>query len=55
MMTICDIYDALTAADRPYKVAVPTAKALKILEDEADEGKIDSTLLGIFLESKIYL
>jgi HD-GYP domain-containing protein (c-di-GMP phosphodiesterase class II) len=35
MMTISDIYDALTARDRPYKSAVPVAKALDILGDEA--------------------
>jgi HD-GYP domain-containing protein (c-di-GMP phosphodiesterase class II) len=55
MMTICDIYDALTASDRPYKTAVPISRALKILGDEAREGKIDDDLLQIFLESKTYL
>ena len=34
MMTISDIYDALTAKDRPYKKAVPHDKALDILKDE---------------------
>ena len=32
MMTICDIFDALTASDRPYKRAVPVDRALAILE-----------------------
>lgn len=54
MMTITDIYDALTASDRPYKAAVPPGKALEILEEKAEEGKIDSHLFGLFVESKVY-
>lgn len=54
MMTICDIYDALTASDRPYKAAVPTPKALAILEDEVKHGKVDAGLLEVFVEGKIY-
>ncbi len=54
MMTIADIYDALTASDRPYKKAVPLDKALKILEYEAKDGNIDTELLGIFVEAKIF-
>ena len=55
MMTVSDIYDALTASDRPYKAAVPTATALAILEDEVKHGKVDADLLEIFIESKVYL
>nr|ADI22145.1 HD-GYP domain [uncultured myxobacterium HF0200_19H16] len=54
MMTIADIYDALTARDRPYKKAVPIEKALNILEYEAKNQKIDPILLDIFIESKTY-
>jgi len=54
MMTISDIFDALVAADRPYKKAVPVPKALDILRDEARDGKLDKDLLGIFIEAKIY-
>jgi len=45
MMTISDIYDALTAQDRPYKRAVPPATALDILHEEAKQGKLDQDLL----------
>jgi HD-GYP domain-containing protein (c-di-GMP phosphodiesterase class II) len=55
MMTIADVYDALTAADRPYKRAVPPARALEILEAEARAGAIDETLLGLFIDEKIFL
>lgn len=54
MMTISDIYDALTAADRPYKRAVPVAKALDILTDEARRGALDTDLLDVFIQRRIY-
>lgn len=54
MMAIADIYDALTASDRPYKKAVPLAKALDILRFEARDQHIDSELLTIFIEHRIY-
>jgi hypothetical protein len=53
MMTISDIYDALTASDRPYKKAVPKEKAYQILDDEARRGDIDSDLLRVFIEADI--
>ncbi len=54
MMTICDIYDALVAQDRPYKKAVPTSTALEILHTEAGEGKLDQDLLDVFVGKEIY-
>jgi HD-GYP domain-containing protein (c-di-GMP phosphodiesterase class II) len=54
MMTICDIFDALVAWDRPYKKSVPVEKALHILSDEAGSGKLDKDLLSLFIEAKIY-
>lgn len=54
MMTISDIYDALTAADRPYKRAVPLEKALDILKSEANAGHLDSGLLDLFVEAKVF-
>jgi HD-GYP domain-containing protein (c-di-GMP phosphodiesterase class II) len=54
MMTISDIFDALTAQDRPYKRAVPVRTALDILHAEAEEGKLDKDLLDVFVAKKIY-
>ncbi|MBI2461582.1 MAG: GAF domain-containing protein [Candidatus Rokubacteria bacterium] len=54
MMTISDIYDALTAADRPYKRAVPLDKALDILKSEAAASHLDSALLDLFIEAQVY-
>ena len=54
MMAISDIFDALVAWDRPYKKAVPVERALGILRDEAQTGKLDRQILDIFIEAKIY-
>lgn len=54
MMAIADIYDALTASDRPYKKAVPLEKALDILRFEARDQHIDPELLTIFIEHRIF-
>jgi len=54
IMTIADIFDALTAQDRPYKKAVKLELALDILVDEARENKIDTNILNTFIESKVY-
>ena len=53
-MTISDIFDALTAQDRPYKLAVPLAKSLNILHEEANDGNVDRVLLDLFIEAKIF-
>ena len=54
IMTIADIYDALTAADRPYKKAVPVETALDILQAERRAGQVDAALLDLFIEAKVY-
>ncbi len=54
MMTISDIFDALSATDRPYKRAVPWERALDILDDEAALGMIDGELLRLFREAEIF-
>lgn len=54
MMTIADIYDALTAMDRPYKKAASHERALDILDSEARAGQLDRELFKIFVEAEIY-
>jgi HD-GYP domain-containing protein (c-di-GMP phosphodiesterase class II) len=54
MMTIADIFDALTATDRPYKRAVPAPHALDILRLEAKDGMLDPTLLDAFIAARVY-
>jgi HD-GYP domain-containing protein (c-di-GMP phosphodiesterase class II) len=55
MMTISDVYDALTASDRPYKKGMPSERALDILKKEfVDRGKIDGILLDVFIRERLY-
>lgn len=54
MMTISDIFDALTATDRPYKRAVPYERALDILKMEAKDGMLDADLLNAFIEGRVF-
>ena len=51
MMTISDIYDALTASDRPYKKSLSPERALDILAAEAGAGKVDGDLFRVFVDS----
>jgi HD-GYP domain-containing protein (c-di-GMP phosphodiesterase class II) len=53
MMAISDIYDALTASDRPYKKAVPHDLALDILRKESESGQLDKELFKIFVEADV--
>jgi len=54
IMTIADIFDALTASDRPYKPAVDAEKALDILHSEAEAGRLDPELIRVMAESQVY-
>jgi HD-GYP domain-containing protein (c-di-GMP phosphodiesterase class II) len=54
MMTISDIFDALTARDRPYKRAVPVERALNIIGDEVKSQLLDPNLFHVFVEAKIF-
>ncbi|MBX7058454.1 MAG: GAF domain-containing protein [Leptospirales bacterium] len=54
MMTISDIYDALTAPDRPYKKSLSAERALDILQLEAKEHHVDHRLLKVFIEAGVF-
>jgi HD-GYP domain-containing protein (c-di-GMP phosphodiesterase class II) len=54
IMTIADIYDALTARDRPYKKAVPRERAIAILGYEVKDGNIDADLVQLFVDAEVY-
>jgi HD-GYP domain-containing protein (c-di-GMP phosphodiesterase class II) len=53
-LTVCDIYDALTASDRPYKRAVSRDRALEILEAEAAHEKLDRWMVKTFIEGRVW-
>ncbi|HEB67336.1 MAG TPA: hypothetical protein ENI93_05255, partial [Gammaproteobacteria bacterium] len=54
IMAIADIYDALTAGDRPYREGISSDLALNILENEVKEGKLDGDLFKVFVDSEAY-
>lgn len=54
ILAILDIFDALSASDRPYKSAVPFEKTYDIIIDEANKGRLDSNLVKLFFDYKIY-
>jgi HD-GYP domain-containing protein (c-di-GMP phosphodiesterase class II) len=54
MMAIADIYDALTASDRPYKKALRAEEALTILDGERRAGALDSALFDLFVEARVF-
>ena len=54
LMTVADIFDALTAADRPYKRALPPDRALDILSAEARDGLLDADLVRLLIDSQLY-
>jgi HD-GYP domain-containing protein (c-di-GMP phosphodiesterase class II) len=54
IMTIADIFDALTARDRPYKKAMPLDRALAILGFEVKDNHIDGELVRIFTEAEVW-
>jgi HD-GYP domain-containing protein (c-di-GMP phosphodiesterase class II) len=54
MMTIADIYDALTATDRPYKKAIGIEQALDTLRQEQRAGALDGDLLDLFIDARVF-
>jgi HD-GYP domain-containing protein (c-di-GMP phosphodiesterase class II) len=54
MMAISDIYDALTASDRPYKKAMPMDRALDILASDVKRGQLDSDLFDVFVAAQVW-
>ncbi len=54
MLTISDIYDALSASDRPYKKAISLDRTLDILAEETKQGLIDAELFRLFRQAEIF-
>ena len=54
MMAIADIFEALTAADRPYKKGKTLSEAIAIMSRMRDEGHIDPDLFALFLQSGVF-
>jgi len=54
IITIADIFDALTESHRPYKPALPCADALEILRREAGAGRLDKGLVDVLIQTRAY-
>ncbi len=54
ILTVADIYDALTASDRPYKNRLSVETTLKILRQEASKNKINSDLVELFEQRQVF-
>ncbi len=55
IMAIADIFEALTAADRPYKKGKTLSQAMRILGFMRNDAHIDPDLFDVFVDKKIYL
>ncbi|MBP5166677.1 MAG: GAF domain-containing protein [Oscillospiraceae bacterium] len=51
LLTVLDVFDALTARDRPYKPPMPADKAFEVLKNMVREGGIDGEILALFEQS----
>jgi HD-GYP domain-containing protein (c-di-GMP phosphodiesterase class II) len=54
VLAIVDIFEALTAKDRPYKPAIPVDKAIAIVQDEVNRGALNAKLWKLFLDRRLY-
>jgi len=54
IMTVCDVFDALTASDRPYQRALSVDEALDVLRSGAREGALDADIVDLFCRSGVY-
>lgn len=54
MMTVSDVFDALSASDRPYKKAVGLDRALNILGMMVKDGEVDPTVFKLFVEARVF-
>lgn len=55
IMGIADIFEALTAKDRPYKKGKTLSESLSILRNFRDNGHIDPDLFEVFVQQRVYL
>ncbi|MCD5407234.1 MAG: phosphohydrolase, partial [Desulfotomaculum sp.] len=54
ILAIADIFDALTASDRPYKKGMPVAKALDILGMMVKDGQLDRHIVDLIIEKRLW-
>ncbi|MBS0623517.1 MAG: GAF domain-containing protein [Verrucomicrobia bacterium] len=55
ILAIADVFEALSAPDRPYKEKFPLSKVLSIMQKMCEEGHLDAALFKTFVDQKVYL
>lgn len=55
ILAIADVFESLSAPDRPYRKASPLSQVFKMMREMVDEGHLDPLLFDIFLKKKVYL
>lgn len=55
IVAIADIFEALTASDRPYKPGKPLSAAVALLADHVRRGHLDADLFALFLRSEVHV
>jgi len=55
ILAVADVFEALTASDRPYKKAIPIDKAKQILGFMAKDGELDKEIVDMFIDDGLYL
>ncbi len=54
LLTVLDIFDGLSSSDRPYKKAIPLDKTLAIMQEMAQENKLDKYIFELFVQSRAW-
>jgi HD-GYP domain-containing protein (c-di-GMP phosphodiesterase class II) len=54
LMAVADVFDSLTASDRPYKPAIPLERAIQILQAMAKDGDLDPDVVNLLIDAKIW-
>jgi HD-GYP domain-containing protein (c-di-GMP phosphodiesterase class II) len=54
ILAVADIFDALTAVDRPYRSAMSASKACQVLKAHAEAGRLDQDIVHLFTEKALY-
>lgn len=54
LMAICDIFDAVTASDRPYREAMKIPDACRLLQREAAQGALDGAMVELFIRRRVW-
>jgi HD-GYP domain-containing protein (c-di-GMP phosphodiesterase class II) len=55
ILAIADVFEALSAPDRPYKQAMKLSTVLKVMKEMVEEGHLDKDLFDLFCQKKVYL